>query len=160
MLKKSALLNFIERLNAYKLVYQQPFLMLYPDWFTEVSINLENEMHENLLIANIQKESYLRYIKKRILEDIPFESHTKIIDKWVETYGLEGLKFPYLDYKDIKILIASSLDGDYLNQKEKHLYKEIQVDFYCHAAIIEKDRILGLCSVFSCLCAVVCNHLC
>jgi integrase len=65
MLKKSALLNFIERLNAYKLVYQQPFLMLYPDWFTEVSINLENEMHENLLIANIQKESYLSRYKKQ-----------------------------------------------------------------------------------------------
>ena len=142
MIKKDALLNFIERLNVYQIVYQQPFLTLYPEWFKEVSIDLENEIHENLLITNIQKESYLSYIKKRILEDIPFESHKKIIDKWVETYALEDLKFPYLDHKEIKILIASSLDGDYLSQKEKHLYKEIQIDFYCHAAIIEKYRIL------------------
>ena len=73
MLKKDALLNFIERLNVYQIVYQQPFLTLYPEWFKEVSIDLENEIHENLLITNIQKESYLSYIKKRILEDIPFE---------------------------------------------------------------------------------------
>lgn len=142
MLKKDALLNFIERLNVYQIVYQQPFLTLYPEWFKEVSIDLENEIHENLLIANIQKESYLNYVKRRISSEIPFENNEETLEKWKETYNLEDLIFPYLDNQEIKIRIASSLDAEYLNQKEKQRCKEMQIDFYCHYAMLKKHEMI------------------
>lgn len=142
MLKKDALLNFIERLNTYQIVLKQPFLTLYPDWFSEVFINLENEIHENMSFAQINKEDYLNYVKRRISEKIPFENNEETIEKWKETYNLEDLIFPYLDNQEIKIRIASSLDAEYLNQKEKQHCKEVQIDFYCHYAMIKKYEMI------------------
>ena len=143
VIKNQFLSCFIERLNSYQIIRTQPFLTLYDDWFLEVRKGLENEIYENILLASTDKTTYLEYIKKRVKENVDYQTNTQFLDKWTKKYPLDGLKFPFTKNEEIEQILGISVNESDLGYEKKKLCTNMQMDFYCHAAMAEKYKMIA-----------------
>lgn len=151
MIQKKSLLNYIERLNSYQIVRSLSFFSLYDEWFLEVTKALEEEISENLLLTTTDKERYLKHVKEKITDDIVYQKDIDLLHKWIKKYELDELKFPFIENEEVQQLLDTDLKEPILDYKRRKLCTDIQMDFYCHAAVVEKykmidfiDKLLGL----------------
>jgi len=143
MIKKDFLIAFIERLNSYQIIRTQSFLTIYDDWFIEVTKDLENEIYENTLLPSTDKTAYLEYIKKQVLDEVAYHGDTQFLNTWIEKHELDGLNFPFIENEEVQQLLATHVNHPGLNYTKKKLCTNMQMDFYCHAAMIEKYKMIA-----------------
>lgn len=142
-MKKRRLKFFIARLNSYDEMRYNSFLDYYPQLFDQLQLDLQNEIKENLINTNIDKKRYLDFVKSEIQKYLPYKNSKDFISKWVDTFKAEAFDFPYIQIKEINKLLAYTLPN-----KGKDdigfikLSTDIKIDFYCHAAMIEKYKML------------------
>lgn len=141
MIKKQYLLSFVDRLNNYQIIRNQPFLTLYDHWFLDARKDLENEIYENML-SQTDKTTYLEYVKKRVREDVEYQNDSQFLDKWVKKYDLYDLKFPFTENEEIEQIIGTSINQSDLSYEQNKLCTNMQIDFYCHAAMVEKYKMI------------------
>jgi hypothetical protein len=143
MYKENYLAAFIERLNTYQVIYTTPFLVLYEYWFIEVSDHLYNEIDENLLLLDKEKhKKYLEIVLSKIKKNIIYIQNPLLVDKWIEKYDLSKYEFPFLENKEVQQNLATSISQDNLDYEKKKIATNMQIDFYCYAAIIEVQKMI------------------
>lgn len=142
-MKKEYLVSFIERLNTYQVVRTNAFYSLYNEWFVEVIKALENEIFENLLLTSIDKVRYLKYVKKQVTDKIAYQKDTKFLDKWIKKYQIVKSTFPFTDNEEVQQLLDTNIKESILDYTMKKLCANMQMDFYCHAAMIEKYNMIA-----------------
>jgi hypothetical protein len=142
MMKNDYLAIFIERLNTYQIIRTHAFFSLYNEWFVEVIKALENEIFENLLLTTTDKLRYLKYVKKQVADKITYQNDTKFLDKWIKKYQLDESKFPFLENEEVQQLLDTNIKESILDYKKKKLCTNMQMDFYCHAAMVEKYKMI------------------
>lgn len=119
------------------------FLDYYPQLFNQLQSDLQNEIKENLINTNIDKTIYLDHVKSEVQKHLPYKNSKDFISKWVDTFKAEAFDFPYIQIKEINKLLAYTLPN-----KDKDdigfikLSTDIKIDFFCHAAMIEKYKVL------------------
>lgn len=148
MIKYQYLNAFIERLNTYQIVRTHPFLTLYAEWFIEVRNGLENEVYNNILLSSTDKTTYLEYVKKRILDEVAYQNDEQILDKWIKNHQLERLEFPFSNNEEVQRLLATDINQPDLDYETKKLCTNMQMDFYCHAAMGEKFEMIAFIDKF------------
>jgi len=141
--KKRRLKIFIDRLNNYDEMRYNSFLDYYPQLFNQLQLDLQNEIKENLINTNIDKTRYLDYVKSEVQKHLPYKNSKDFISKWVVTFKAETFTFPYTRIKEINMLLAYTLS---IKDKDDigfiKLSTDIKIDFFCHAAMIEKYKVL------------------
>lgn len=143
MLQHRFLNGFIEMLNSYERVIHTPFLTLYNGyWFTDIREQLEKEIHENFMNADQDKLIYLDYAKTRIEKEIIYKETNQFLEKWIEQFKLSDLEFPFIEDEQIIIYLATSRQQPNVPYEERNIIINMQKDFYCHAALLEKNNIL------------------
>ncbi len=85
------------------------FLDYYPQLFNQLQVHLQNEIKENLINSNINKNNYLDYVKSEIQKYLPYNNSAVFTSKWVSIFKAEGFDFPYIQIKEINKLLAYSL---------------------------------------------------
>lgn len=143
MIKYNFLNGFIERLNTYEIIRSLAFFSLYNEWFLEVSQALHDEILENLSLTTTDKKIYLKYVKKQASEKVVYQNDNKFLEKWIKIYQLEESKFPFIDNEEVQMLLDTDVKDPVLDNKKKKLCTNIQMDFYCHAAMIEKYKMIA-----------------
>ncbi|WP_298266054.1 hypothetical protein [uncultured Lutibacter sp.] len=143
MIKYNFLNGFIERLNTYEIIRSLTFFSLYNEWFLEVSLELHDEILENLSLTTTDKKNYLKYVRKQASEKVVYQNDNKFLEKWIKKYQLEESKFPFIDNEEVQMLLDTDVKDPVLDYKKKKLCTNIQMDFYCHAAMIEKYKMIA-----------------
>jgi hypothetical protein len=142
MIKYNFLNGFIERLNTHEIIRSLAFFSLYNEWFLEVSRALHDEILENLSLTTTDKKIYLKYVKKQASEKVVYQNDNKFLEKWIKIYQLEESKFPFIDNEEVQMLLDTDVKDPVLDNKKKKLCTNIQMDFYCHAAMVEKYKMI------------------
>lgn len=143
MIKLKFLMAFIERLNSYQIIHTQSFLAIYDYWFIEVTKNLENEIYKNILLPSTDKTAYLGYIKKQVIDKVPYRSDNQFLNEWIKKYELDGLNFPFIENEEVEQILDTYANHPGLNYTSKKLCTNMQMDFYCHAAMLEKYKMIA-----------------
>jgi hypothetical protein len=63
--------------------------------------------------------------------------------KWIKKYELFDIVFPFTKNEKIQLILASDIKSVYLDYSLKKEYKNIQIDFFCYAAMIEKYEMIS-----------------
>lgn len=143
MYKEIYLAKFIERLNTYQIIYTTPFLVLYEDWFTEVSNPLQNEINDNLLLLATEKhKKYLEIVLSKIKKNIIYNEISLSLNKWIEKYDLSNFSFPFIENIEVKQVLATSIDQINLDYEKKKNATNMQIDFFCYAAMLELQKMI------------------
>lgn len=141
MYKENYLAAFIERLNSFQVIYGIPFLELYNDWFEQVSNLLKNEIDGNLLLLAPEKHNkYLEIVISKINKNIILNQNSLNLDRWIKKFGLSTYNFPFIENKEVKQILATSISQHNLDHNKKKITTNVQIDFYCYAAMIEVQK--------------------
>lgn len=142
---KDDILNaFLKEINNEKDVYQSTFIQCYDFGIKAYTDYLKSEITENILILPTDKLNlYLDFIENKISSTPYFSTNLNIIDKWITKYDLQKLQFPFTESKEVKQLISLSVNFHQLAEEQRILMEDIQIDFYCYAAMIEANKIVA-----------------
>lgn len=143
MIQKQHLLNFIERLNTHQIIRTHSFFSLYNEWFFEVTHALKDEILENLSLTTTDKKDYLKYVMMQISEKIVYQNNSKLLDKWIKKFKLYNFKFPFVDDGVAQCLLDADIKDSSLDYNYRKDCTNMQFDFYCHAAMIEKYKMIA-----------------
>lgn len=145
---------FIERLKTDQVVFYNPFLELYDEWFTEIRDLCKEEITDNLI--NIQESGrklYLQKVKSKLVQNFEVDNSTTFLESLhkkyeldsysSEQYRLRDLDFPYNESEEIKILLSTWIKQPGLENDRRNLVKRMQRDFYRYAAIVEASKMVA-----------------
>lgn len=134
---------FCKEISNERDIYQSTFIQCYDFGIKNFTEFLKSEITENLLILSSEKiNPYLDFVEDKIKKTPSFEVEKNIIDRWIKKYNLKNLQFPYTESKEVKQLISMSVNFHQLTEDERTLMEDIQIDFYCYAAMIEANKMI------------------
>ncbi|MBC5836719.1 hypothetical protein [Flavobacterium muglaense] len=133
---------FIKEISNEREIYQSTFIQCYDFGIKAYTDYLKSEIKENLLILPAEKiNPYLDFIEDKISSTPYFTTNPNIIDKWITKYNATTLEFPFLENKEINFFITKSINFHLWNDEDRSLMEDIQIDFYCYAAMVEAKKI-------------------
>lgn len=134
---------FCKEISNERDIYQSTFLQCYDFGIKSFTEFLKSEVTENLLILPLEKiNPYLDFIEDKIKKTPYFEVDNNIVDRWIIRYNLENFTFPFLENKEVNKLISMSVNFHQLTEEDRTLMEDIQIDFYCYAAMIEANKMI------------------
>jgi hypothetical protein len=141
--------NFIEKFNNQGIISQSIFTELYDGYIIPASSQLQNEINENMLTLPISdRDIYLKYVRKRIKDEIIDSCDKSNIDKWIQHFELDLNEFPFVDNDEIKIKLSTWHKQPSLDFELKKYFLELQKDFFLHSFYLESIRIIELIDSF------------
>lgn len=124
-------------------IYQSTFIQCYDFGIKNFTEFLKSEITENLLILPSEKiNPYLDFLEDKIKKTPYFDIDNNAIDRWISMYNLENFAFPFIENKEVKKLISMSVNFHQLTEDDRTLMEDIQIDFYCYAAMIEGNKMI------------------
>lgn len=142
--KEEYLLQFCKEVSDERVVKESCFSRVYEYAITHYTPYLESEIVENLLILDKSKrDDYLSYVIDKISKTSFNNVPENYIDKWLEKYDSNINEFPNFSNKELSDLLKMNYNLHYLDQKDKDLILDVQIDFYCYAAMKEVKKILN-----------------
>lgn len=123
-------------------IYHSTFIQCYDFGIKNFTEFLKSEITENLLILPSEKiNSYIDFVEDKIKKTPYFDIDNNAIDRWIIMYNLENFAFPFIENKEVKKLISMSVNFHQLTEDYRTLMEDIQIDFYCYAAMVEANKI-------------------
>jgi|GEM_PF-2338559 len=104
---------------------------------------LETEIIENLLLlGNDKRDDYLNFAIDKI-KKTPFVDKEKFnIDKWLKKYNVSINEFPNFSNEELKHWLNRYYNGYSETPHDLDFILDIQIDFYCYAAMIEANKMI------------------
>jgi hypothetical protein len=104
---------------------------------------LETEVIENLLhLGNDKRDDYLNFAVDKI-KKTPFIDKEKInIDKWLKKFNVTIDEFPKFSNDELNNWLKRYYNGYSETPHDLDFILDIQIDFYCYAAMIEANKII------------------
>ncbi|AEW85364.1 hypothetical protein FCOL_02595 [Flavobacterium columnare ATCC 49512] len=134
---------FCKEISNERDIYQSTFIQCYDFGIRNFTEKLKSEINENILILPSEKIShYIDFVEDKIKETPYFSVPSNSLNKWIDKYNLQDLEFPYLGNKELKQLISMSINFHHLTEEDRELMEDIQIDFYCYAAMIEANKMI------------------
>ena len=105
---------------------------------------LETEVIENLLhLGNDKRDDYLNFAVDKI-KKTPFIDKEKInIDKWLKKYNVTIDEFPKFSNDELNNWLKRYYNGYSETPNDLDFILDIQIDFYCYAAMIEANKMIA-----------------
>jgi len=105
---------------------------------------LETEVIENLLhLGNDKRDDYLNFAVDKI-KKTPFIDKEKInIDKWLKKYNVTIDEFPKFSNDELNNWLKRYYNGYSETPHDLDFILDIQIDFYCYAAMIEANKMIA-----------------
>ena len=133
---------FIKEISNEREVYQTSFIQCYNFGIKAYSDHLKSEITENLLTLPADKiNPYLDFVQDKIASTPYFTTNPNSIDKWIAKYNTTTLEFPFLENKEINFFITKFINYHLWDAQDRDLMEDIQIDFYCYAAMVEAKKI-------------------
>jgi len=125
-------------------IKQTCFSLLYETSITHFTPYLESEIMENLLLLpSEKKEDYINFAIDKINKTPLRYTNKNILDKWLEKYNVDLSTFPKFSNEDLTAVLKTYYSGHLFNtHKEQHYILDIQIDFFCYAAMLEAEKII------------------
>jgi hypothetical protein len=141
---KDDILNaFLKEISNERDIYQSAFIQCYDFGIKAFTDYLKSEIKENLLILPAEKINlYLDFVEDKISSTPYFNIDNNAVDRWISMYNLENFAFPFIENKEVKKLISMFVNFHQLTEDDKTLIEDIQIDFYCYAAMTEAHIIM------------------
>ncbi len=137
--------DFIERFNNKDIVKHTVFTELYDEYIIPSSNQLINEINENMLELHISdRKNYLKYVRKKIDENIIIYCDESNIEKWLQGFKLNSNEFPFDKNKKIKIKLATWHNQPGLKYDFKIELLKMHKDFYLHTFYLESCKIIKI----------------
>lgn len=134
---------FCKEISNERDIYQSTFIQCYDFGIRNFTEKLKSEINENILILPSEKIShYIDFVEDKIKETPYFSVPSNSLNKWIDKYNLQDLEFPYLGNKELKQLISMSINFHHLTEEDRELMEDIQIDFYCYAAMLEANKMI------------------
>lgn len=140
---ETILIHFCKEISNERDIYESTFKQCYDGGIKAYTNRLQSEITENILKLPSEKiNPYLDYVEDKIRKTPYFDIEPNIIKPWIEKYNLQHLTFPFLESTDVKELISMSIKSLGLTEDDRALMEDIQIDFYCYAAMIEAKNMV------------------
>ncbi|MBT8244931.1 MAG: hypothetical protein HKP48_08280 [Winogradskyella sp.] len=142
--KDEYLIAFCKEISNERAIKENTFMQLYDYGITHYGPYLESEITENLLLLNKdKKEDYLNYVLDKI-NKTPFASIPEdYIDKWLTKYKVDRNEFPNFKNQELNEVLETYYASEHITTYDKqHALLDIQIDFYCYAAMLEVKKIV------------------
>jgi len=139
------LIHFCKAISNERAINETCFSLLYDTEITHFSPYLETEIIENLFqLQNDKKDDYIDYVIDKI-NKTPYRNINKnILDKWLKKYNVDLSKFPNFSNNELNEVLKKYYNSRiYESHKEQHFVLDIQIDFYCYAAMIEAEKMIS-----------------
>jgi hypothetical protein len=134
---------FCKEISNERDIYQSTFIQCYDFGIKNFTEFLKSEITENLLILPSEKiNPYLDFVEDKIKKTPYFEVDNNVVDRYISKYNLENFAFPFIENKEVNKLISMSVNFHQLTEEDRTLMEDIQIDFYCYAAMIEANKII------------------
>ncbi|MBU0942106.1 MAG: hypothetical protein KKD36_11825 [Bacteroidetes bacterium] len=133
---------FIKEISNEREVYKTSFIQCYNFGIKAYTDHLKSEITENLLILPADKiNPYLDFVQDKIASTPYFTTNPNSIDKWITKYNTTTLEFPFLENKELNFFITKFINYHLWDAQDRDLMEDIQIDFYCYAAMLEANKI-------------------
>lgn len=142
-LYKDEYLNvFCKEISDERVIKETCFDLVY-DGIVHYVPYLESEVMENLLVlGNDKKDDYLNFAIDKI-KKTPFVGNDKInIDKWLKKYNETIDEFPKFSNEELIHWLGRYYNGYTQTPDDLDFILDIQIDFYCYAAMIEANKMI------------------
>jgi hypothetical protein len=133
---------FCKELSDERIIKETCFDLVY-DGIVHYIPYLETEVIENLLLlGNDKREDYLNFAIDKI-KKTPHVGNDKIdIDKWLKKYNVAIDKFPKFSNDELNHWLKRYYNGYSETPEDLDFILDIQIDFYCYAAMIEGNKMI------------------
>ncbi|WP_026726466.1 hypothetical protein [Flavobacterium sasangense] len=133
---------FCKEISDERVIKETCFDLVY-DGIVHYVPYLESEVMENLLVlGNDKKDDYLNFAIDKI-KKTPYVGNDQIdIDNWVNKYDLNIDEFPKFNNEELKHWLGRYYNGYSQTPDDLDFILDIQIDFYCYAAMIEANKMI------------------
>lgn len=133
---------FCKEISDERVIKETCFDLVY-DGIVHYVPYLETEIIENLLLlGNDKRDDYLNFAIDKI-KKTPFVGNDKInIDKWLKKYNVSIDEFPKFNNEELIHWLGRYYNGYYETPNDLDFILDIQIDFYCYAAMIEANKMI------------------
>lgn len=135
---------FCKEISHAREITQNSFMQLYDFGITHFGPYLESEITENLLLLDKdKKEDYLNFVLDKISKT-PFATIPEdFIDRWLKKYNVDISEFPNFSNEELNKMLRKNYSGYHIELEEQLEIEDIQIDFYCYAAMLEVKKIMS-----------------
>lgn len=139
------LIAFCNSISNEREIKKTCFDLLYQTDITHYTPYLESEIIANLLhLPNEKKDDYIRYTLDRINKTPLRNTSKNILDKWLKKYNVDLSNFPKFSNEELNIVLKTYYNGyTFETHQEQHFILDIQIDFYCYAAMLEAEKMIS-----------------
>jgi hypothetical protein len=133
---------FCKEISDERVIKETCFDLVY-DGIVHYVPYLETEIIENLLLlGNDKRDDYLNFAIDKI-KKTPFVGNDKInIDKWLKKYNVSIDEFPKFNNEELIHWLGRYYNGYSETPNDLDFILDIQIDFYCYAAIVEANKMI------------------
>lgn len=139
------LIRFCESISDERAIKETCFSLLYETEISHFSPYLETEIIENLFhLPNDKKDDYIDYAIDKITKTPYSNINKNILDKWLKKYNVDLSTFPKFSNKELNEVLKTYYSGHtFTSHQEQHFILDIQIDFYCYAAMVEAEKMIS-----------------
>lgn len=142
LFKDQYLKIFCEQISNERVIKETCFDLVYESIVHYVPY-LETEIIENILfLNNDKKDDYLNYAIDKIKKTPFFDKDKYNIDKWLKKYDATIEEFPKFRNEELEHWLNSYYKEYYGTFKDREFILDIQIDFYCYAAMIVSNKMI------------------